>query len=186
MDAIETEVPGTSVKKKRNPQTRDIRAAKYKGTCMDLGSGKSMERAVYAARKSVELREQGHTEEAQIMQDAINTSKRGAYEIARMPDDAILALCQIVIAGDARNLIEARRMVQEIIRRDNGINEKEVKLLHAKNGMYRLVSGHNKSSALLSAQDLIELSELLVYILPDLQIQAAQEKASEDLGTSPE
>lgn len=176
MDEIESEVPGTSVKKKRNPQRRDLIAVKAEAVGLGLGSGKSMERCLYTTKKSIALKEQGHVEEAEILQDAINTSKRGAYEIARMSDETILALCQVVIAGEACNLIEARRMVDGIIRRDNGIDEKEVKLMYAKNGMYRLVSGHNKSSVLLSAQDLIELSAIIQSNMEELQEEASKDE----------
>lgn len=181
MDKTECEVPGTSVKKKRNPQTRDYMAAHMEATGLGLGSSRSMERSLYTAKRSIALKEQGHEKEAEILQNAINTSKRGAYEIARMADEIILSLCQVVIAGEARNLIEAHRIVKDIIKKDNGEEDKPITLSRVKNDMYRLTSGHNKVSMLLSAQDLLELGEIIQSNIAELQ-----KKASEDPGTSAE
>jgi len=176
MGKTDSEVPGTSPKKKRNPQMRDYYAGRAEEYGLGRKSGKTWERLLAVGRKIKALRENGHLKEAKVIEEALDVSIRGTYEIAKLSDEVLFSLCGVVIAGEAPNLIEANKLVDSIIRRNQGINEKEVKLLYAKNGMYRLVSGHNKSSVLLSAQDLIDLSELLLSILPNLQVQIAQEQ----------
>ena len=106
---------------------------------------------------------QRHITEANVVVDPINNANsfRGTYEIARLPEEVLLSFCQVVIAKEAHNLIEARRIVDKLIREQNGRDEKAVTLARDKNTMYRLTSGHNTSSVLLSAQDLIALSERL-------------------------
>lgn len=181
MDNADLEVPGSSPKKKRGPQTRDIIAAVYAKEQGIKKSGKTWDRIMAVDTKVRELDALGCMAEARVLADAMDVSQRGAYEIARMADDVILSLCQVVISGEARNLIEAHRIVKRIIKKNNCEDEEPIILSRAKNGMYRLNSGHNKASVLLSAQDLLELGEIIQSNIGELQ-----EKASEVPRTSPE
>src|SRR5258708_6569645 len=124
------EVPGSSSKKRRGPQGRDYMAAQGLG----LGSGRSYERALFLAKRIVALREAGRTQEATLFEKAMDVSLRGTHEIAKMSEDLQQALCQIVLAGDASNLIEARRLVVEAIRQDEGAYQSPVVLQRCNNG----------------------------------------------------
>ncbi len=181
------EDPGVSPQKKnRTPQMRDYQALSFarKGGDGGLGSGRSWERATFTAKRITTLREEGRTKEAALLEDAIHTSVRGSWEIARLPEEAFSVLCQWVEAGNAPNLVVARRWIQEMARKGlyDGISAaKQVTVARCKNDMYRITSLHNHSSVLVSAKNLIELSALLLSIMPELQ-----EKAGEDPGSSEE
>ncbi len=181
MDDIEGEVLRTSPKKKRNPQMRDRVAARMKSVGSGLGSGRSLERAQYVVKVANALKEKGNVAEAQILLDALNSDKnlRGTYEIARLPEEILLALCEVVIAREACDLLEAKKLVDALRKEQDGIEDK-VMIERAKNGMYRITS-RSKTTVLLSAQDLIELSAIIQSNMVELQ-----EQASEDLGTSAE
>lgn len=162
MDNADLEVPGSSPKKKRGPQTRDIIAAVYAKEQGIKKSGKTWDRIKAINTKVRELDALGYKAEARVLADAMDVSQRGAYEIANMPDATLLLMCQAVIDGEAHDLIEMRKRVNEA--------EKEsFRLQRAKNAMYRLTSGHNKASVLLSAQDLLELGEIIQSNRAELQ-----------------
>lgn len=174
------EVPGTSPKKKRAPQTRDRVAARLKQQGDDLGSGKTYDRTRYVVDRIDALRSQGHEAEAEILANTLNYGGniRGTYEIARLPEEPFFALCEVVLAHDAKSLLEARKNVYELIRRQKGEESRSVKLLRAKNGLYRMTSGHTKASILLSAQDLIDLSALLLSNMDEFQQKASEVEAA--------
>lgn len=137
-----------------------------------LGSGRSWERAMYAAKKVQALKDAGHEKEASLLEAAINVSIRGAYEIARLPDEALFALCKMVADGFGSNLVQARRWYQEMIKqgRVEGSQAVEpVTVSRCKDDMYRIASLRNHSSILVSAQDLLDLSEILDYLKPELK-----------------
>ena len=167
------EFPGNSPKKKRNPQSRDRLARVLAGYGVSLGSGISNERGRHIAKTIEELRENGHAREAEILSDTFNTagSIRGTYEIVRGSRELFFALCEVVANGEAHNLLEARKSVRELVEEEELGNDerKPIKVYEAKNEMYRITSTHNHSSILVSAHDLIELSDLLQYIMPELQ-----------------
>ena len=169
-----TEDPGSSQKKRRNPQTRDYRARAFAQAMGDggLGSGRTMERCLYATKRVAALKSQGHTNEAALLEAAINVSIRGAYELARLSDEAFFGLCKMVADHEELDLISARRIVKRVAESGQveGIEAAEpVTLARAKNDMYRIRSLHNHSSVLVSAQDLIELSKLIGYLMPELE-----------------
>jgi len=151
----------------RAPRTRDI-GAKIFG----LGSGRTADRCGVTTKIAADLQEKGYSAEARVLIDALNISVRGAYDVARLPEDALLFLCKMVISGEARNLQEARRIADSWVRQHNGIDENAVTLTSTTNDMYRLTSGHNTSSVLLSAQDLITLSEIIQINMDELQEKA--------------
>lgn len=176
----ESEVPGTSPKqkKKRNPQFRDFMNELLKEQGLSLGSGRSNERARHVIHKADELKAKGYEKEARLLIDALDVSIRGAYELTRIPEEHLLAYCKVVFAGEARNLPEARRQVEDIIRDKRG--DDPVELLREKNDMYRITSDRNKSSVLVTAQDLIKLHGLLEYIMPELREKAGSEQDDEN------
>lgn len=172
--SLESEVPGTSPKKRRGPQTRDYVAAELTRRGLGLGSGRTWERCKHVVKRSEELRAQGYRQEADILVAALDVSKRGAYEITRLPEELQLALCQVVIAGEAHNLIEARRLVNKLVKEQSEATSELVTLERAQNGMYRIRSLHNHSSILVSARDLLHLTSLVFSILPELEEQAEE------------
>lgn len=163
------EVPGSSPAKRRGPQTRDLVAAWLSSQGSGLGSGRSYERCQRVVERADQLRAVGHQQAGDLLASALEVSKRGAYEISRLPEELLLALCEVVSAREARNLIEARRLVIALAREKNGADQRPVTLERAKNGMYRIRSLHNHSSILVSAQDLLHLSTLLFALLPELE-----------------
>lgn len=177
----ETEDLRTSPKKKRNPQMRDRVADHMKSVGSGLGSGRSLERAQYVVKTAYALKEKGKIAESQILLDTLNSDKnlRGTYEIARLPEEVLLALCEVVIAREARDLLEAKKLVDTLRKEQDGIEDK-VMIERTKNGMYRITS-RSKTTVLLSAQDLIELSAIIQSNMYELQ-----EQVREDLGTSAE
>lgn len=173
--------PESTSKKKRGLQSRDLIAARLKQQGDSLGSGRTYDRTRYVVKVIDELRSKGQMAEAEVLADTLNTCEniRGTYEIVRLGNEALLALCHVVMAGEAPNLLAARKLVSETIQQRRGIEERPIALIRAKGGLYRLTSRRNRSSVLLSAQDLIELSELLQCHMGEFQ-----QKAGEVPGTS--
>lgn len=181
MEKTDLEVPGSSPKKKRNPQRRDRMAAHFKARGDALGGGRTYDRGSYILRIVKQLREKGHIAESKVLTDTFNAgiSIRGTYDIAKLPEEALLALCEVVTAGEASNLLEAKKLVDALRKEQDGI-EDQMMIERAKNGMYRITS-RSKTTVLLSAQDLIHLSAIIQSNMTELQ-----EQASEDLRTSTE
>lgn len=182
MDQEVHEDPGSSpAKKKRGLQERDYRALRFESIGLGRYSGKWWERATYVAEKVKAMRADGHMQEADLLASAMDVSMRAAYEIARLPEEAFLLLCEMVEKNEAPNLVIARRAIQKAAREGHipGIEAPDpVALSRSKNGMYRITSQRNHSSILVSAQDLIELQAVIQYIMPELEAK------SEDPGSS--
>lgn len=153
------EVPGSSPTKHRGPQTRDHVAAWLTSQGAGLGSGRSYERCKRVIERADQLRAAGYVQAGDLLAAALEVSKRGAYEIARLPEELLLALCEVVSAGEARDLIKARRLVIALAREKHGADQEPVTLERAKNGMYRIRSLRNHSSILVSPQDLLHLAQ---------------------------
>ncbi len=185
MSKMYPEFPGTSQpKKKRNPQHRDYMAVLLKAQGLSLGSGITNERGRYTVKRAEELRSQGHKQEGDMLAAAMDVSIRGAYEIAKLTDEALFALCNMVTEGEARNLLEARRFINEMVKRGvfDGIEASEpITVSRCKDNMYRISSLHNHSSVLVSAKDMLYLGELIDYLMPEIK-----EKVGEDPGSSEE
>jgi hypothetical protein len=160
-------VPGVPGSPSRKPRTSDYIAA-----ISGLGSGRSFDRGKYIIKRIQALREAGHEKEAALLSAALDKSIRGAYEIARLSEEAFFYCCKLVDDGFGRNLLEARRFYREVAAqgRIDGIKASEpVTVSRCKDGMYRISSLHNHSSVLVSASDLLYLGELIGYLMPELQ-----------------
>lgn len=148
-----SEDPGASLKKRRGLQGRDLRAAQMGAQGLPMGSGRTYDRMMYVVRKIKALQAEGCEQEARLLAQALDTSTRGAEQLARLPADFFQVLCQGVLAGEARNLLEAYREVRDALHEDEG----PLTLSPARGGLYRLTSQRNKSSILVSAEDLLDL-----------------------------
>lgn len=148
------EDPGASSKKRRGPQGRDIRAAQMAAQGLPMGSGRTYERMMYVARKIQALQAEGREQEALLLSQALDTSARGAEHLARLPDDIFSILCQGVLAGEAKSLLEALHTVRKSFLAEEG----PLTMVPAKNGLYRLISQRNTSSILVSVEDLFDLA----------------------------
>jgi hypothetical protein len=88
-----------------------------------------------------------------LLSEALDTSARGAEWLARLPDELFQIFCRGVLAGEARNLLEAYRTVRNTLHVDEG----PLTISPAKGGLYRLTSQRNTSSILVSVEDLFDL-----------------------------
>lgn len=153
-EQLKDEDPGSSFRKRRGPQGRDILAAQMAAQGLPMGSRRTYDRMRYVARKIEALRADGRKQEAQLLAQALDTSARGAEQLARLRADLFQVLCQGVLAGEARSLLEAHREVRDAL----GADEGPLTIYPAKGGLYRLTSQRNTSSILVSADDLFALA----------------------------
>ena len=153
-EQVNYEDPGASPKKRRGPQGRDIRAAQMAARGLPMGSGRTYERMHYVARKIQAFQAEGREQEARLLSQVLDTSARGAEQLARLPDEIFSILCQGVLTGEASTLLEALRTVRKSFREEEG----PISIAPAKDGLYRLISQRNSSSILVSVQDLFDLA----------------------------
>lgn len=156
-EQMSREDPGASPKKHRGPQGRDIMAARMAAQGLPMGSGRTYARMTYVARKVQALQAEGREQEALLLSQALDTSARGAEQLARLPDDIFSLLCQGVLTGEAQSLLEALRTVSKSFLAEEG----SLTMTPAKNGLYRLISQHNSSSILVSVEDLFDVADYI-------------------------
>lgn len=148
------EDPGASPKKRRGPQGRDIMATRMAVLGLPMGSGRTYARMTYVARRVQALQAEGREQESLLLSQALDTSARGAEQLARLPDEIFSILCQGVLTGEAQNLLEALRTVRKSFLAEEG----PLTITPAKHGLYRLTSQRNSSSILVSVEDLFDLA----------------------------